>query len=308
MTNSQVMILVLFFSIALSFQPLGTDTPEATGDEWFIETMNAGIDAYYRTDWELAKNYFEKIKEKYPENPRPYFFESMMPFMRYFFIEKSSEHAEEFLSTSEKALELSHQQLEDVPTDTTMVLMLSGLYGYRGLVAAGQDRHQIAIRSGLRGFQFTRKLLSLDSDRPDARIGKGMFYYMVGSVPDGMKWAVNMLGYSAEKETGFNELKAAAQSDSYIRNDALMMLMYLYHKEENLDQALYYAEKLTNSLPENLIFRYKKAKILEQMGRIDEAISIYNDVSSSNNLSFADLRDISSDKVRNLEKITERSR
>lgn len=299
---------MLFFTITLSFQPLGADPPEVPEDEWFTETMNDGIDAYYRTDWDLAKNYFEKIKEKYPENPRPYFFESMMPFMRYFFIENSEEHAEEFLSTSEKALELSHQQLEDVPTDTTMVLMLSGLYGYRGLVAAGQDRHQIAIRSGLRGFQYTRKLLSLDSDRPDARIGKGMFYYMVGSVPDGMKWAVNMLGYSADKETGFNELKAAAQSDSYIRNDALMMLMYLYHKEENLDQALYYAEKLTDSLPENLIFRYKKAKILEEMGRLDEAITIYNDVSSSNNLGFADLRDISSDKARNLEKITERSR
>jgi tetratricopeptide (TPR) repeat protein len=232
----------------------------------------------------------------------------MMPFMRYFFIDNSEEHAEEFLNTSEKALELSHQQLEDVPTDTTMVLMLSGLYGYRGLVAAGQDRHQIAIRSGLRGFQFTRKLLSLDSDRPDARIGKGMFYYMVGSVPDGMKWAVNMLGYSADKETGFNELKAAAQSDSYIRNDALMMLMYLYHKEENLDEALYFAEKLTESLPENLIFRYKKAKILEEMGRLDEALSMYNYISSSNNLGFADLREISSDKARNLEKITERSR
>jgi tetratricopeptide (TPR) repeat protein len=302
------MILLLLFMMMLSFQPLSADPPEAPEDEWFTETMNAGIDAYYRTDWDAAKNYFDDIKKRYPKNPRPYFFESMMPFMRYFFIENSEEHAEEFLNRSEKALELSHQQLEDVPTDTTMVLMLSGLYGYRGLVAAGQDRHQIAIRSGLRGFQFTRKLLSLDSDRPDARIGKGMFYYMVGSVPDGMKWAVNMLGYSADKETGFNELKAAAQSDSYIRNDALMMLMYLYHKEENLDEALYFAEKLTESLPENLIFRYKKAKILEEMGRLDEALSMYNYISSSNNLGFADLREISSDKARNLEKITERSR
>lgn len=302
------MILLLLFMMMLSFQPLSADPPEAPEDEWFTETMNAGIDAYYRTDWDAAKNYFDDIKKRYPKNPRPYFFESMMPFMRYFFIDNSEEHAEEFLNTSEKALELSHQQLEDVPTDTTMVLMLSGLYGYRGLVAAGQDRHQIAIRSGLRGFQFTRKLLSLDSDRPDARIGKGMFYYMVGSVPDGMKWAVNMLGYSADKETGFNELKAAAQSDSYIRNDALMMLMYLYHKEENLDEALYFAEKLTESLPENLIFRYKKAKILEEMGRLDEALSMYNYISSSNNLGFADLREISSDKARNLEKITERSR
>lgn len=299
---------MLLFMMMLSFQPLSADPPEAPEDEWFTETMNAGIDAYYRTDWDAAKNYFDDIKKRYPKNPRPYFFESMMPFMRYFFIDNSEEHAEEFLNTSEKALELSHQQLEDVPTDTTMVLMLSGLYGYRGLVAAGQDRHQIAIRSGLRGFQFTRKLLSLDSDRPDARIGKGMFYYMVGSVPDGMKWAVNMLGYSADKETGFNELKAAAQSDSYIRNDALMMLMYLYHKEENLDEALYFAEKLTESLPENLIFRYKKAKILEEMGRLDEALSMYNYISSSNNLGFADLREISSDKARNLEKITERSR
>ena len=298
----------MLFIFTLSLQPAHTDTPETSEEEWYEDTMSAGIEAFYKTDWGTANRYFAEIKDRYPENPRPYFFESMMPFMKYFFIDDSADLAEDFLKKSEKALELSHRQLENEPSDTTMVLMLSGLYGYRGLVAAGQNHHQIAIRSGLKGFQFTRKLLSLNSQRPDARIGKGMFYYMIGSVPEGMKWATNMLGFSADKESGFEELKAAAESDSYVRNDALMMLMYLYHKEERLDDALFYAEKLTSSLPENVIFSFKKAQILEEMERLDEAEMIYKQISDSGNDNFPSLKLICKEKTQELKKISERSR
>lgn len=302
--------MTIVFLFLLLHMPLITDSTESVKTEktWYNDRLNSGIEAFYQTDWDRANRNFEQIKTRHPDDPTPYFFESMMPFLEYFFVDQSEQLASEFLKKSEKAVELSHQKLEKTSTDTTMVLMLSGLYGYRGLVAAGQGEHRIALQSGLKGFNYTRQLLSIGSSRPDARIGKGMFYYMVGSVPSGMKWATNIFGLNAEIEDGFHELKIAAESDSYVSNDAKMMLMYLYQKEGRLEDALHYAEKLTKDLPDNVIFLYKKADILENLGNREAALNVYKAIINKNNPNLRLITEKSRKKAAELEKTDINSR
>jgi len=248
--------MVLFVTIFASLS-LITSQPDTSAT--YDEKLQVGIEAFYNTEWEKADSLFQELMEEDENDPQPHFFSSMMPFWEYFFIEQNEELADEFLSRSEKAVNLSEQKLDSSPNDTTMVLLLSGLHGYRSLVAAGESNYRVAIRSGMTGFSYTRKLLSLDTDRPDARIGRGMFYYMLGSVPSELKWATNIAGLKGDMEQGFEELKKAAESDSYVSNDAIMLLMYLYNKEERYEEALSYAEKLTERLPKNIIFKFKKA-------------------------------------------------
>lgn len=277
-----------------------SDNAEAEFEEQLIQ----GIDAYYQTDWNTARDIFSELKKSFPDDPRPYFFESMMPFLEYFFVEQSPELADDFLFISERAVDLSQKRLNSQPNDTTMVLMLSGLHGYRGLVAAGQNRHRVALSSGLTGFNYTRKLLSMGSDRPEARIGRGMFYYMVGSIPAGMRWATNMIGIRADIEDGFNELKQAAESESYVRNDAKMMLMYLYSKEERYEEALNYALMLTDALPDNVIFLFKKAEIYEKLNNNHYAADVYRHIIGKNNKCLHSITIKSTERLKEIEKIT----
>lgn len=298
-----VLILIAFFFL-LSAHSMGAkpDSLDSKRDATLNEHLFDGIEAYYQTDWEKANLYFQKVKEQDSSDPRPYFFEAMMPFLEYFFIEQSETLAKSFLEKSKKAVELSTKRLEESPNDTTMVLLLSGLHGYRGLVAADQKNHRVALSSGLTGFNYTRKLLSIDTERADARIGRGMFYYMVGSIPSGMKWAANIVGLSADTEDGFAELKKAAESDTYIRNDALMMLMYLHSRDQNYTHAIEYAEELTATLPENVIFLCKKAEIYEQLGDREQAVSTYKIIVALDNKHLQGVTDISRDKIKKLEK------
>lgn len=294
---------ILIFVLLLNSTSINNSTEaRSVTVDWYESKLDEGIQAFYQTDWDRAMRLFDQIKSKYPDDPRPYFFESMMPFLKYFFVDQSTKFANEFLKRSQRAVELSQKKLENETSDTTMVLMLSGLYGYRGLVAAGQGEHRIAFQSGLKGFNYTRKLLSINSERPDARIGKGMFYYMVGSVPDGFKWTTNIFGMSADVEDGFRELKMAAKSDSYISNDANMMLMYLYQKEGMLEEALKFANILTQKLPENVIFLFKKAEILEKIGNREEAIHVYRSIIQKNNPNLALITEKSRKKIAEIEK------
>lgn len=266
--------------------------------------LEQGIEAFYDTDWVASSSIFGKMKLNFPDDPRPYFFESMMPFLEYFLVNSTVELADQFLALSEKAVDLSEKRLSSSLNDTTMVLLLSGLHGYRGLVAADQKRYRIALNSGLTGFNYTRQLLSLGSDRPDARIGRGMFYYMVGSIPSGMRWASNIVGLRANIEDGFDELKLAASSDSYVSIDAKMMLMYLYEKEGRFEEALYYAEKLTEKLPENVIFLYKKAEIHEQLNNMDAAHNVYKEIIRKDNPKLKGVTGRSEKKISEIENLT----
>lgn len=272
-----------------------------TSNELLLEQ---GIEAFYDTDWVASTAIFDRMKMNSPDDPRPYFFESMMPFLEYFLVNPTAELADQFLLLSERAVDLSEQKLSNTPNDTTMVLLLSGLHGYRGLVAADQNRHRIALSSGLTGFNYTRQLLSLGGERADARIGRGMFYYMIGSIPSGMRWASNLVGLRASIEDGFDELKIAAKSDSYVSNDAKMMLMYLYEKEERYEESLFYAEQLTEKLPDNVIFLYKKAEIYEQLNNMDDALNVYKEIIRKKNPRLKSVTVMSEKKIRELEKLT----
>lgn len=298
---------MITFFIGLLFLALtpGTDVLESIpgkgGDpvtqETFEKKLEVAIEHFYQTRWEEAKDSFRELKEHSPGDPRPHFFESMMPFWEYFFIHQQSELADLFLDRSENAVKLSTQRLKNQPGDTTMVLLLSGLHGYRSLVAAGEKNYRIAIQSGITGFNYTRQLLSIDSDRPDAQIGRGMFYYMAGSVPKEVRWLTNVAGMRGNVEMGFKELEKAATSDNAIKYDAQMMLMYLHEKEENYSEALEYAQMLSERFSENVIFHFKCGELYALNGINDMAIKSYQKVISWDNSYLKQVRDISKARI-----------
>lgn len=248
------------------------------GDKAREKALNRGIQAFYKADWQAARSIFDSIEEEYGKQPQVSFFRSMIPFWKYFFGGTQSEAAKAFLQQSEEAIKISVRHLKAHPADTTTVLLLSGLYGYRGLVAAGEHEYQTAIRSGLTGYRYTRQLLSIDSDNPNALIGKGILHYMLGSIPPGVRWMSNLAGMKGDTRLGLEELKQAAAADTYVSTDARMILTYLYNRDEQPEKALPYIRKLVEQYPQNSIFKYNYAQTLEKLHRPSEAEAAYRDV------------------------------
>lgn len=298
-TFIRALILLFITVIPLSNVMAMYDTgdPELMDMRTFDEKLEHAIEEFYQTRWTNAQELFNELKEEKPKDPRPHFFESMMPFWEYFFIHQKSDLANEFLAQSESAVELSEQQLDKNPSDTTMVFLLSGLHGYRSLVAASEKNYRVAMQSGVTGFSYTRQLLSIDSNRPDAQIGRGMFYYMVGSIPSEVRWLTNFAGIRGDTEMGFRELEKAAESDNTVRYDAMMMLMYLHEKEGEIKKAVEYAERLTGRFSENVIFLYKTAELHRQLGNTDLALENYKRVIQENNENLQEITRMSKSRV-----------
>lgn len=288
-------LLLFFWLLIFSF-------PDAIAKDTgpYESKLEEGIEAFYQTDWEKASGIFDELQAMNGQDPRAYFFDAMIPFWEYFFGGNSSEAATDFLERSSKAIEISENRLQMSPHDTTMVLMLSGLHGYRSLVAAGEKNYQTAVSSGMTGFTYTRQLLKLDDEDPRALIGKGIFYYMMGTVPKQLRWATNLMGMKGDRQEGYQTLEQAAASESYVSNDARMILSYLYKKEGRFEEALNHIKELCRKYPQNIIFQFHYAELLNSTDRRSEARRAYQAVVELPNTQLSELKSQSRDRLRNL--------
>ena len=289
-------MLLSLYLLYPAFPATGSDNSDAA----YNRTLSRGIEAFYRADWRSADSLFVSLMEKREEDPRAYFFSSMIPFWEYFFGGNTEKAAREFLDRSGKAIEISRTRLKEHPRDTSMVLFLSGLYGYRGLVSASQKQYNTAIKNGLAAYQFTSKLMKLDMKDPNALIGKGIFNYMVGSIPEKMAWLINFAGLEADREVGLKMLEEVASSDSYVSNDAKMILTLLYQKEERYPEALNHIRSLRERYPDNIIFQYYFARLLEQCDKPAEAKEQYLLVLEMPDQPLAELKQESLNRIKKL--------
>ncbi|MEX2601441.1 MAG: tetratricopeptide repeat protein [Balneolaceae bacterium] len=291
-----------FLVIDLSAKPASDSIPDMgwQADESYEELLLLGLESFYQTRWNEADDRFDRLIQMDPEDPRGYFFQSMLPFWSYFFVEQSREHADRFLAVAEQAIGVAERRLEQVPEDTLSVMLLSGLYGYKSLVEAGENRYRKAILDGRTGFQYTRQLLELEEVRPDARIGRGMYHYMVGSVPGGLKWLVRLFGLEGDKATGFEELRIAAQTESYARVDAQLILATLYQREDRPQEALQYLRQLTQEFEQNVIFLFQLAESLEMCAQPELAAAIFQDLVQRDHPRFPELTRLSRERLKQL--------
>lgn len=264
------------------------------------QKLNDGISAFYRSQWHEARRIFSHLQDEDETDPRPYFFEAMVPFWQYFFAGEDPVAAEQFLSKSEKAISVGKKRMDSAPEDTTTVLMIGGLYGYRGLVAASERHYRTAVQSGTSGLSFTRRLMRMSSDNPDVLIGQGIFNYMVGTMPREARWLTSMAGLSGNREVGLEKLEEAAERDTYTSTDARMILTYLYMHEELHDDALRVVKPLVDQWPDNIIFRYYYALSLEKTGQIKQALSQYRQVVEKNHPELQSLVKMGKERLESL--------
>lgn len=278
MSNKRVLLVLLVCFLPLKEVEAIQPAVRCDSGVGYEEVMNAGLEAFYRTRWEIAEACFERLHRLNPSDPRGLFFSSMIPFWNYYFVESESRIADHFMEQSEKAILIAEERLEAGEEDLYLISLLSGLYGYQSLVASEEGRIRRALQTGRTGYRYTQQFLAIEDDRAELEIGRGIFHYMVGSIPGSLRWLVSLFGLNGSREKGLEHLERAAESNSYVRFDAMMVLSKIYAKEEKYELALDYAGKLVQERDENIIFQYLYAELLKTNGQKTEALVVYRKI------------------------------
>jgi tetratricopeptide (TPR) repeat protein len=133
----------------------------------------------------------------------------------------------------------------------------------RAAFAAAVERSFIsALRDGQNSVERHREVLKLDPTFHDAEISIGTYDYVVATLPLPMKILATVGGVRGSRKRGLETLARVAREGKWARDDAKVLLMGLFKREERYADALQLARDLAAKYPRNYLFKLEAADAL----------------------------------------------
>ncbi len=232
-----------------------------------------GIDSLYNLRIEGAEASFDEAIRIAPDDPRGWFFKSMVHFYIYQLTQDKASY-DRFFELSETVIDRAEAVEDRDDTDLMAKFYLGGIYGYRGLAFQRNSNLLSALWDGRKGYGYLREAATGPIYSIDAKMGFGLFTYLVSKIPRSFSWVFNILGFSGDLEGGLRMIQAAADSGVYTRTEAAFYFAQFCFFEERYDIAYVYMQRIMDQYPRNSLFLVTFAAWELRQDRIDEAIAI----------------------------------
>lgn len=262
------------------------------------ERRHTGFTAMFNMDYAGARTAFEDMIRMAPDHPAGYIYLADTVWLQHLaalrrlqsrvynrsdaFFSKTEDAADpkvekEFRDLMDKGIARAEARLKKSKNDS------AGLYylGIAKTTSAGFDATVkrsffAALRNGSKGVDLHRDLLKKDPSQVDAMLSLGVYDYIVGSLPLGVKILVFFGGVHGSKKDGILTLEKVARNGDYARDEAATLLIMLYNREKRLTDALKMLDYFTEKYPGNSLFRLERAMTLAEMSRFRDAFHAFD--------------------------------
>ena len=257
-----------------------------------LDTLRAeGYDALYNLDYDGARRRFAEVARLFPDHPAgpqclaaTVWLQQLNQSWRLKASLYNNEAysgnkeridrklLEEFREATRRAKALSEARLRQNPSDTEALYFLGAVEGLESAFAAGVERRfMAALRSGSRSVDRHREVLKRSPDYRDAELTIGLYNYVVGSLPIGVKLVAGTMGYKGSRKRGLETLERVAKEGKWARDVARVLLVDLYKREKRWNDAANVASELSTRYPRNYLFKLQIADALsEQIAHTSE--------------------------------------
>jgi tetratricopeptide (TPR) repeat protein len=144
-----------------------------------------------------------------------------------------------------------------------------------GYEATTARKFYSAMRNGSRSVDAHEKVLKMRPDYYDALLSVGMYDYIAGSLPFGIKALALFAGVRGNKERGISRLKTIIENNAVTADDARVMLIAIYRNEKRNEDALQVINHLTAKYPKSYLLKLETAALLVSLKRPDEAYAAF---------------------------------
>lgn len=257
-----------------------------------LDTLRAeGYDALYNLDYDGARRRFAEVARLFPDHPAgpqclaaTVWLQQLNQSWRLKASLYNNEAysgnkeridprlLEEFREATRRAKALSEARLRQNPSDTEALYFLGAVEGLESAFAAGVERRfMAALRSGSRSVDRHREVLKRAPNYRDAELTIGLYNYVVGSLPIGVKLVAGTMGYKGSRKRGLETLERVAKEGKWARDVARVLLVDLYKREKRWNDAANVASELSTRYPRNYLFKLQIADALsEQIAHTSE--------------------------------------
>jgi tetratricopeptide (TPR) repeat protein len=294
-----IFCLLLGHGVAQTTAPNLTNPPTASTASDHDPLVATAFDHFYNMDYDRAIAEFEKVLERYPNDPSAvnHLLSTVLLCELYRMgAMNSGEYANDsFIGEAHRPADpqvkaritqlvaraegLEEQDLEANPNDVHALYARGVTRAQFALYTALVERAWFsALRNAVGARRDHERVLQLDPNYVDAKLVVGAHYYVMGSLSWSVKAAVALVGLSGSKEKGLEYLRQVADSKGENSVDAKVVLSLFLRREHRYDEARELMHELSERYPRNYLFPVEEANLLRASGHTSEAEAAYRKV------------------------------
>lgn len=300
------LVLVLGLTSAAFLTPLrsagqgglGVRPPEASFRP--SDPLNASaFDHYYNLDYDRAVEEFDQVLRRHPNDPfavnhlmtailiRELYRMGAMNTGEYAndsFVGEAHRPADpkakqQIKDLVQRAETLEEQELKLKPDDVDAIYARGVTRAEFSIYTALIERAWFsALRNAVGARRDHERVLELNPKYVDAKLVVGTHYYVIGSLPWGVKVAVAMVGLSGSKDKGIQYLYDVSKGGGESCIDAQVVLSLFLRREHRYDEALTIMRGLSPLYPRNVLLALEEGNLLRDAGRNQEAAAVYRKI------------------------------
>jgi len=264
------------------------------------DPLNAvAFDRFYNLDFDRAVQDYERVVEKYPDDPfamnhlltgvlfrelyrmgalntREYENDSFLNAPHHNADPKAKEQIKQLVS---RALRLEQKRLEANPKDVD-ALYARGVSRAQFATYTALIEHAwfSALRNAVGARHDHERVLELSPQYADAKLVVGAHNYVLGSLPWGVKVAASLVGLGGSREKGIRLLREAADGGGEAAVDAKVVLVVFLRREQRYEEALEIDRGLVSQYPQSSLLALEEGNLLRAMDKQQEAAASYRRV------------------------------
>ncbi len=264
------------------------------------EQLAVGFDHFYNLEYDESIAAFEKAAAENPTSPLPQdgvaqavlyremfrngaleseLIDGTDSFLRRPKMEVAPATEAKFFAAINKALDLSQQQLNKNPRDTTALHARAVAFAFR---SNWNFLVRKAWRDSLSDATAARKLedqiLAINPKDPDAPLGQGVHEYIIGGLPWTWRTLGFIVGFHGDKAKGLATVERVAKYGTRNKPDAEIMLCAFYRRDRESRKALPLLSDVIRRYPRNYLLRFEQAKMYADIGDKKDALGTIDEI------------------------------
>ena len=276
-----------------------TDHP--TGISEFDRLRTEGFSAVYNIDYKTARERFLQMTRLAPDHPAGYVYlannlwlETLYQGRRlttslytggsFYSQDKDEDKVDQkrnsdFNDLIRQALAATRARLVKNPRDVEALYYNASALGIRAAYGTSVKRSFTrAIGDANESIKIQRQVIKLDPEYIDAYLSIGLYEYVIDSLPGGLKFLARLAGLRGSKQKGIEHLELVTKQGKYTADDARVVLLGIYSKENQLDRALEIISYMAKQYPRNYLFGVERASMLYRTGHADDGARAFADL------------------------------
>ena len=290
------------FRGSLQESPTGSSrTDRETGVSEFDRLRTEGFNAVYNIDYKTARERFLQMTRIAPDHPAGYVYmannlwlETLYQGRRlttsvytggsFYSQEKDEDQVDqkrdrEFNDLIRQALAATRARLVKNSKDVEALYYNASALGIRAAYATSVKRSFTrSIGDANESIKIQRQVIKLDAEYIDAYLSIGLYEYVIDSLPGGWKFLARLAGLKGSKEKGIEHLELVTRQGKYTADDARVVLLGIYSKENKLDRALEIISYMAKQYPRNYLFGVERASMLYRTGHAEDGARAFADL------------------------------